>query len=100
MTITLYLQDKDCKWLTGQIVKSRDPLGGGNTKWEVSWEGGDFVFYGTKPEMKRELKKKRKSKIVKLPTGSASRHPRRLPRLCFRFRLFEFHSLPPPQPRC
>lgn len=57
MKIKLYLQDKNSKWLTGEIVKSRDPLGQGNTKWEVSWEGGDFIFYGTKPQLKSQLKK-------------------------------------------
>ena len=43
-------------------------------------------------EIKTQTKTKPKTKRVKLPTGGASRPPRRFPRFCFRFRFrFRFN---------
>lgn len=52
----VYIEDQaGFTWLTGEVVKSLDPLQG--SKWELSIEVGDFIFYGSKTEFNQMLKR-------------------------------------------
>ena len=56
-TYELYMNSYGYTWLTGELIRTPDPLRQGDTKWEVYWEGGSFVFYGGKHQLKAELRK-------------------------------------------
>ena len=53
-TYELYIKEDDCTWQTGEIIKTRDPLG--NFQWQVYWEGGSFVYIGNTHQMKKYLR--------------------------------------------
>jgi hypothetical protein len=54
-TYELFIEEDGCTWLTGELIRTPDPLRQGDTKWEVYWEGGNFVFYGGKHQLKAML---------------------------------------------
>ena len=55
-TFELYLDDGGIQ-LTGEIIKTPDPIDCGNTKWEINWEAGRFVFYGESHQLKAFFRK-------------------------------------------
>lgn len=55
-TYELFIEEDGCTWLTGELIRTPDPLRQGDTKWEVFWEGGSFVFYGGKQQLKAMLR--------------------------------------------
>lgn len=56
-TYKLFAEEDGCRWITGELIRTPDPLRQGDTKWEVFWEGGSFVFYGSKQQLKEELRR-------------------------------------------
>ena len=55
-TYELFIEEDGCTWLTGELIRTPDPMRDGNTKWEVYWESGSFVFYGGKHQLKAMLR--------------------------------------------
>ena len=55
-TYELFIEEDGCTWLTGELIRTPDPLRQGDTKWEVFWEEGSFVFYGGKHQLEAMLR--------------------------------------------
>ena len=56
-TYELFIEENGYTWLSGELIRTPDPLRQGDTKWEVYWEGGSFIFYGGKHQLKAMLRK-------------------------------------------
>tara|TARA_A100001515_G_scaffold125959_1_gene110986 strand:+ start:5141 stop:5350 length:210 start_codon:yes stop_codon:yes gene_type:complete len=63
-TYDLFIEEDGCTWLTGEIIRESDPLGQGNTRWEVNWESGSFLFYGGKNQLKAILRTMKPNFII------------------------------------
>tara|TARA_R110002110_G_scaffold208855_1_gene421082 strand:+ start:1047 stop:1259 length:213 start_codon:yes stop_codon:yes gene_type:complete len=54
-TYELFIEEDGCTRIMGEIIMTSDNSNDGNTKWEVYWGGGSFIFYGGKQQLKAVL---------------------------------------------
>ena len=54
-TYELFIEEDGCTRIAGEIIRTPDNSNDGNTKWEINREGGSFVFYGSKQQLKAML---------------------------------------------